>query len=239
MPSPTGTGFFVSPDGLFVTARHVVTNRDGSLRDDVSAAWLQKEFGPGRPPVMCRSVALVFEDDPSDIAVLRVDFASNVNMDWLAGRDGFPFICVSRRPLHEAEDVYAFGYPLSDSTFERQQGFALGTYTLRPRVTSAIVASTVEEFGPVRTGADPDWYVLDKALNYGNSGGPIVAVETGCAHAICSKFQPVSIPQPQFADERGRVPVIRIPSLYGVVSSLGNRRVRNFLDDERAPVCDG
>jgi S1-C subfamily serine protease len=30
MPTPTGTGFFVSPDGYFVTAAHVITENNQS-----------------------------------------------------------------------------------------------------------------------------------------------------------------------------------------------------------------
>jgi hypothetical protein len=50
MPTPMGTGFFVSPDGWLITAAHVVTknNRpDGPPRDDVENAWLMKEARPG------------------------------------------------------------------------------------------------------------------------------------------------------------------------------------------------
>ena len=40
-PAPTGTGFFVSADGWFVTAAHVVTGQDGKPRhDDVAKGWL-------------------------------------------------------------------------------------------------------------------------------------------------------------------------------------------------------
>lgn len=72
------------------------------------------------------------------------------------------------------------------------------------------------------TDADPKVYVLDKALNYGNSGGPIVSVETGHVHALCSRFQPVFVPQPQLRQPDGSMPVIAVPSLYGVVTRLDN-----------------
>jgi len=59
------------------------------------------------------------------------------------------------------------------------------------------------------------YYVIDKALNYGNSGGPIVVQETGRVVALCSRFQPVKIPQ-------GGDINVSIPSLYGVATSLKN-----------------
>ena len=52
LPVPMGTGFFVSGDGWFVTAAHVVTKNnqpDGPTRDDLDAAWLMKEDRPGQP----------------------------------------------------------------------------------------------------------------------------------------------------------------------------------------------
>lgn len=46
MPSPRGTGFFISPDGYFVTAAHVITidgKSDSKPRNDINQAWLIKE----------------------------------------------------------------------------------------------------------------------------------------------------------------------------------------------------
>ncbi len=79
---------------------------------------------------------------------------------------------------------------------------------------------------------DPQVYVLDKALNYGNSGGPIIATDTGCVSALCSRFQPVSIQQPHL----GANVAIVIPSLYGVVSRLSNPSVLNVLAQRGVPI---
>lgn len=238
MPVPTGTGFFVSAEGWFVTARHVVTNADGTLRDDVEGAWLMKELrGQGGSP-MCQFPELVFDDPVSDLALLKVDFEKNRTKDWLAGQDDFPHLSISVRPLDEAEPVYAFGYPLSTVQFHRQPGLLVGGSGLSPRVTSAIVASSLETTRMIMTDADPLSYVLDKALNYGNSGGPIVAVETGQVHAVCTKFQPVDVPQPQLAGAGAPPPVIQIPSLYGVVSSLANRTWLAGLGQHGVPTVE-
>jgi hypothetical protein len=100
----------------------------------------------------------------------------------------------------------------------------IGDTALCPRVTSAIISSSVEQTKMVWTPADPKLYVLDKALNYGNSGGPIVSSETGHVHAICTRFQPLFVPQNHLV-QNGQVPLIMMPSLYGVVSRLDNSAV--------------
>ncbi len=56
--------------------------------------------------------------------------------------------------------------------------------------------------------------MIDKALNYGNSGGPIIVEETGKVISVCTQFQPVLIPQ-----QKG---FIMTPSLYGITSSFKN-----------------
>jgi serine protease Do len=83
------------------------------------------------------------------------------------------------------------------------------------RTTSAIIASTLEHTKMIQTADDAQVYVLDKALNYGNSGGPIVATESGRAFAVCSRFQPVVVPQVGGG-------TVWVPSLYGVVTSIAN-----------------
>jgi serine protease Do len=238
--SSKGTGFFVSPDGWFVTAAHVVTENNepnGPIRSDISKAWLMKESR--KPPdVMYQTVSIEYVDSNTDFALLKVDFEANRNKVSLKGKTGFPYIEVSSRELDEGEPVYSFGYPLSDALTWNIGGPIMGIVRLSPRVTSAVISSTLYRTEMIETSSDPKVYVLDKALNYGNSGGPIVATETGKACAFCSRFQPVYIPQEHLKDRQGNPLTIMTPSLYGVVSSLANPTVLQKLNECGVPISD-
>lgn len=73
----------------------------------------------------------------------------------------------------------------------------------------------------------PHIYVLDKALNYGNSGGPIVSTTTGFVYAVSPRFIPVYITQ-RASD--GKESTLKIPSLYSVAVGLSNDSVRQSLE---------
>ena len=229
MPCPVGTGFFVSRDGVFVTAAHVVTKNgesDGPPRDDIGKGWLMTE--PPRDDWgrrMCGGLSLVSVDAQHDIAVLRVDPAESNNRSWAT--DGFPFAPISFGELEEGEPVYSFGYPLSHATTFDFGEIVYGDPVLTPRVTSAIVSSKLEKTEMAHGESLPHVYVLDKALNYGNSGGPIVSCETGHVHAVSSRFIPVTIKQ-RASD--GKEFTLKIPSLYSVAVGLSNDSVREFLE---------
>lgn len=240
---PVGTGFFVSPDGWFVTAAHVITENhrsDGPIRQDIDQAWFTKETRIEdwkKSGAMCQTVSFGRVIPHLDFALLKVDFHANSNKEWLKGKTAFPFIQVSSRQLDEGEPVYSFGYPLSDVDVHKHDQSVIGLEALCPRVTSAIVSSTFEQSRPFMNPDDPKVYILDKALNYGNSGGPIVSTESGMAHAFCSRFQPVFVPQPHLV-MNGKPVMIMIPSLYGVVSSLGNVEILNLLRELNVPISE-
>ncbi len=243
MPTPTGTGFFVSPDGWFITAAHVITDNgqpNGSVRTDIDKAWLMKEARPGEfTSGMCQAVRFDYTDPVCDFALLKVDFQANANKEHLKNHTGFPFIEVSCKDLEEGEPVYSFGYPLSTSTLiVNNSKILVGHGAHAPRVTSAIVSSTMDRTSFISTSSDVKIYVLDKALNYGNSGGPVIATDTGKVHALCSRFQPVSIPQPQLRNEKDETLWISIPSLYGIVTSLGNQRILEQLRSRGISISD-
>jgi len=200
-----------------------------------------KEHDPGLVRglvgAMCQAVSLDYVDPQWDIALLKVDFAKNKDKEWLKGKSSFPFIEVSRRQLEEGEPVYSFGYPLSGVRIQQQPGLTVGEMSLSPRLTSAIVSSTLERTKMVMSSGDEKIYVLDKALNYGNSGGPIVAVETGKAHALCSRFQPVMVPQPHLTGSGGKQVAVITPSLYGIVLALHNPSILKALSERSIPTA--
>ena len=241
MPTATGTGFFVSPDGWFMTAAHVITTDgqpNGPVRQDLSDTWLMKEtrVPGGDPGAMCQFVSFGHVLPDLDVALLKIDFAKNSNKHWLKDRATFPYLEVCLRDLEEGESVYAFGYPLPETEVVTQPGMTFGTTSLCPRVTSAIVSSNFERGRMIITGNDPKVYVLDKALNYGNSGGPIVSVETGRVHALCSRFQPVYVPQPYIKDAHGNQLPVMMPSLYGIVAALHNDSLVTLLQQLGVPI---
>lgn len=227
--APIGTGFFVSKTGVFLTAAHVITQDNlpnGVPRSDLSSAWLRKETKEiADSPIICDTISLLKQFPDLDIAVLQVDFQANKNKDWLNNANGFPFISPSHSMLEDGTPVYAFGYPLSSaSIIQNSPQVVVSTQALCPRTTSCIVSSSIEKTKMFTSASDARVFVLDKALNYGNSGGPIVCTSTGRVHGLCSHFQPVQYTQTQVG-----LPPIMVASNYGIVTSLANRDIVNFL----------
>ena len=238
-PNPVGTGFFVSEEGLFATSAHVV--------EDVTPLRLSKESGGGADPSIGVERECVFYDRDADFALLRG--VPDRDREGEFGR--FTWLRPSELVLEEADPVYAFGYPLTEfgaipftpdqlreilgdgladllPTIGPSQVFSLPNWVLSPRTTSAIIASEIAFSRTFDSRGDNDrrdLYVLDKALNYGNSGGPILSTETGHVHAICTAFQPVEIRQ-----SGDQLPVW-IPSLYGIVTRLTHPTIRKALED--------
>ena len=232
-PFPNGTGFFISGDGYFVTANHVLE----SVSSGDKLMLEQPELTKGGN--LLKHIDIVKRWPRFDIALLKVDFRKNSNYPLLINKTGFSHLDIDFRGCLDGTPVYSYGFPLpkvsigplddmgidlfseadKDELRERKieirPELLVGTEYLCPRITSAIISSHHDTIGPIRSESLPKWYVIDKALNYGNSGGPIILVETGKAIAVCAKFQPVSIPQTKNIH-------VTVPSLYSIASSLAN-----------------
>ena len=72
--APAGSGFFVSPDGWFVTARHLFTvdgDRSSSIRDDAQMIGLANPLDGTAERECSLSAQLVFSSARSDFALLK------------------------------------------------------------------------------------------------------------------------------------------------------------------------
>ena len=85
----SGSGFFISPDGIAVTNNHVVTG----------AAFLQ--------------VYVEGEDEPRNAKILGISECSDLAVIDVDG-DGFPYLAWYADELAVGVDVFAAGFPLGD-----------------------------------------------------------------------------------------------------------------------------
>jgi serine protease Do len=235
-----GTGFFISPDGWFITAAHVITGEDGQLVGDLERMNLMR---PNRTPstiyrpLYVEGLKLDYVDKVFDLALFKADFSTNKDQPSLTGLSGFPFIEVSIRALEEGDPVYLFGYPLNASIYDElppeafPPGFPVTTsFTLNPlstRVTSAIIASV--EGNRI--------YYVDKALNPGNSGGPAIVPDTGRAFGVCTAFQAMEMDQAGLPWSN-IVPSVYVPSLYGVVQNFLDGGIVELFKTRHIPIGD-
>lgn len=220
-PVPSGTGFFVSPSGHFITALHVILGNNGKMLDPKSLTLEQAndDVGDNSDNPEVRGLSLIKAWPTYDLVILKAGKASIPDTKGGHVKDTpFDFLDIEFNTVPIGTEVYSYGYPLPDMPVIMQKDgapFMAGWNNLCPRLTSAIISSHNSVVGIAMGSKYPQHYVIDKALNYGNSGGAIVVQETGRVISVCQSFQPVAIQQnPQLA--------ITIPSLYGITRSLKN-----------------
>lgn len=216
-PYPMGTGFFISGEGDFITANHVI-------KDVVDFSKVRFQY-PGGEHVL--NISLINKWERFDIALLKADLElnqerfKNAQNEFLEGKEEFPYLEIDFEDQFEGTPIYIFGFPLSKVIGTSSVPIRFDLFC--PRITSAIISSQYDYIRPIRSRNDPKIYTIDKLLHPGNSGSPAILSETGKAFAVCTGFQPFSIQRIQNIE-------IQLPTDFGFVSSLSN--IKDFLKEE-------
>ncbi len=218
-PFPRGTGFFISEDGYFITANHVIED----VKDFSRVSIYQPPVMP-KDSAILQHISLIEKWAKFDLALLNIDIELNKKNAYLVKRSKFPYLKINFTEQMEGTPVYSYGFPLSGIDKKISLGHAkMFTDVFSPRVTSVIISCKYDYIFPGRGKSETKLYAIDKALDYGNSGGPIVLTESGEVFAVCVRFQPTSIKQLHLPQG---IPIM-LPSNYGIISSLSN--IKSYL----------
>lgn len=140
-----GSGFFVSPEGIILTNRHVVAS------SDVDYTVLTADEQQFKATILAR-------DPVHDVAIIKID-------DPKAKGIEFPFIELGDSTSVElGEDVLAIGNALGAFKNTVSTGVVSGLSRIIT-ATDASAGQTAELRGLIQT---------DAAINPGNSGGPLI-----------------------------------------------------------------
>ncbi|HUR54965.1 MAG TPA: trypsin-like peptidase domain-containing protein [Gemmataceae bacterium] len=141
----TGTAFCVHPSGLFVTNEHVVRG----AKEEVILV-----LNPSVEGQRVLKAKVVREDKALDLALLRVEGARDLPSLPLGSVKG----------VAELAEVVACGFPL---------GFVLAP-SEKTYPAISVNAGSVTALRNKPKGGELDRIQIDVALNYGNSGGPVL-----------------------------------------------------------------
>src|SRR5438445_1326575 len=149
----TGTGFFVNPDGFFVTAAHVLGDADAAFQ--------------------------YFSRLPEDLATPSrplIEVARDIRADLLVGRidvDHHQFAPVLKTHVPLGRSVMIAGYPLPNITPNAAGGIDVGGVRRYFQPTFVLDRSTATAMTPLGVAVHVGFLARDVGL-FGMSGGPIV-----------------------------------------------------------------
>lgn len=140
-----GSGFIISKDGYIVTNNHVI---DGADKIEVALYSKEKKRGPEAKENIVQA-KLVGADPATDVALLKIDLKRDLPFAYLGDSN----------QMTKGDWVLALGNP----------------FGLDHSVSLGIISATGREISPnANTRRFDDFIQTDAAINFGNSGGPLV-----------------------------------------------------------------
>jgi S1-C subfamily serine protease len=207
---PLGTGFLVTDDGWFITAKHVIDDANKLIEENPTLELLPIAAYPGtntdvpikrRATFFSGNTEVMAMDDANDLALMRTWPPKNVP-SLTVGMVGSPPITDPLRPAAasisvdrpiEGSTVAVSGYPLAEAAMVTNAGHVASSWAM-----DGIY----------------DRYLGDLTANPGNSGGPVYRLSDGKVIGVCraGKLAPVVGGEGHYAAD---ITVI-VPSTYVV-----------------------
>ncbi len=192
-----GTGFIISPDGIFITNAHVWRQIQESEMDFAGVSVPGTTDGKGLTHYDRFKIEKIAIDDDNDIALLKIisdkTFATVSQME-------------TTETMKEGDDVVFIGYPLAVELLNMGFGITM--------TTNKCIVSSLK-----RRGGDGSlhFFLVDTHINGGSSGSPVFSAETGKIVGISSAriSSKIQIPGGPIADIPANLGICR-PIKYAI-----------------------
>lgn len=156
-----GSGFIVSDDGKILSAAHLCKSLTPEQIGNLKANVMVEQIGDNLERYAWISIKLINKDDKNDIAIFQLQENNGIILKKLDLDDS--------DKVEIGQEVYFIGFPYAAQLMNDGLGITL-------IVNKGIVGNIK------RDGVDPDhkrnWLIIDAISNPGNSGCPLIDIET-------------------------------------------------------------
>lgn len=193
-----GTGFFIREDGLIATASHVYLRALNAIVDSRAGVVIARRFSrTNRGQWVGAPIELVAQDYQHDVVLLKMQ---SVDPLWKQVGGVFPLPLDAGARLEDGTQVSMRGYFGSDDFPLFLSGSTAGATVLGP--------SLVQEL------------LIVLPVVPGQSGSPLISVETGRVVGILTAIVPVSLPFNQQPAHSGLARAVEVVHVKRLMESL-------------------
>jgi S1-C subfamily serine protease len=165
----TGSGFCVSDDGKILTAAHIYNQIPSQFQSKLIGMTMVKQEQNGLEHYIWLPLNFIKKDDKGDVALFQITDYQKTLLKPLGLGDS--------EKVDVGQEAYFIGFPYAAQLINDKFGITL--------VVNRTIISNIKQ-----DGIDPayprNWFIVDAISNPGNSGCPLIDIETNKVIGIMS-----------------------------------------------------
>lgn len=185
-----GSGFCVSSDGKILTAAHIYNQVPPEFRSKLMGMTMIKNDANGMEQYEWLPLRFLKKEDAHDIALFHIADHKGTLLSPLTLGDS--------ETIDVGQDAYFIGFPYAAPLMNDGFGITL--------IVNKTIISNIK-----RDGTDPahprNWFIVDAISNPGNSGCPLIDIETNVVIGIMTIAFNIKSQMPKYGDLDVKAPM--------------------------------
>ncbi|MDP4000932.1 MAG: serine protease [bacterium] len=157
----TGSGFCISNDGKILTAAHIYNQTPSQFQSKLMAMAMIKQESNGLEHYVWLPLTFTKKEDKDDVALFQITDYEKTLLKPLEIDDS--------EKVEVGQEAYFIGFPYAAQLINEGLGITL---TVNRTIISNIKQDGIDPIHP------RNWFIVDAISNPGNSGGPLLDIET-------------------------------------------------------------